>query len=129
MDVLLTIAVIAVALFVWICLFKVIPSALLSMFRYRLWRQRDELAAEIRAGEFEHRKQAEGVLARIECFIKLAAELSPLHIWLMRGSMVGVDVQEQERLDFSALAVDEHKVLERHLERLSSSLTDHVLFE
>lgn len=129
MDALLTIAVIAVALFVWVCLFKVIPSALLSMFRYRLWRQRDALAEEIRTGKFEHRKQAEGVLERIECFIRLAGELSPLHIWLMRVSMAGVNVPEPKRLDFSPLAPSERELLEKHLAKLSDALTDHVLFE
>ncbi|HEY8082849.1 MAG TPA: hypothetical protein VIE64_04745 [Solirubrobacterales bacterium] len=129
MDVLLTIAVTAVALFVWICLFKVIPSALLSMFRYRLWRQRDDLAAEIRRGTFEHRGAAEGVLERIECFIRLAPELSPLHIWLMRGSALGVDLPEPPQLDFDGLSPKERDLLAKHLEKLSDALTGHALFE
>ena len=128
MTVLATPALIAVALFVWACFFKVIPNCLLSLFRYKLWRQRDELAREIRRGEFEHRKSAEMVLEEIECFIEGAPQLSPLNIGLLYLSARGVVVVPEDRLILRKLPADERARLESTLDDFHRSVAMHVLF-
>lgn len=127
MSLLLTIAVIAVSLFAWVCLLKIVPDCLLSMFRYRLWRQRDALAAEIRSGVFDNDHAARQLLFRIECYIRLAPQLSPLHIWLMRISMMGVE--SEPWLDLSGLTDEEREFIEVRKRELERTLGNHVLFE
>jgi hypothetical protein len=128
MTVLATLALIAVALFVWACLFKVIPNCLLSLFRYKLWRQRDELAQDIRRGEFEHRKSAEMVLEEIECFIEGAPQLSPFNIGLLYLSARGVVVVPEDRLVLRNLPTDERARLESTLDAFHRTVAKHVLF-
>lgn len=130
MSLVLTIALVSVTLFSWVCLFKIIPDCLLSMFRYRLWRQRDELADEIREGAFDHDEAAREILHRIECYIRLAPQLSPLHIGLMRLSLIGVEIKDKSWIpDLSALSEAEQKVLLGRLEQLAETIGNHVLLE
>jgi hypothetical protein len=127
MTVLTTFALIAVAVFVWACLFKVIPNCLLSLFRYKLWRQRDQLAREIRCGEYEHRESAEMVLGEIECFIEGAAQLSPLNIGLLYLSARGIVVVPEDRLILQKLPADERARLESTLDDFHRAVAKHVL--
>lgn len=127
MTVLTTFALIAVAVFAWACLFKVIPNCLLSLFRYKLWRQRDQLAREIRCGEYEHRESAEMVLEEIECFIEGAAQLSPLNIGLLYLSARGVVVVPEDRLILQKLPADERARLESTLDDFHRTVAKHVL--
>lgn len=129
MTAIMTLAVIAVVFFVWACLFWILPSALMGMFRNRLWRQRDALMAEIRKGAFQNPEQARWVARHIECYIHLAPQLSPLHIGLMRLSMIGTDLEDPEEPDLNALLPAERGLLEKRLDRFSSTLVSHVLFE
>jgi hypothetical protein len=128
MTVLTTFALIAVALFVWACLFKIIPNCLLSLFRYKLWRQRDELALEIRRDEYEHRESAEMVLEEIECFIEGAPQLSPLNIALLYFCARGVVVVPEDRLILRKLPTDERARLESTLDNFHRAVAKHVLF-
>lgn len=127
MDLLLITGVVAVSLFAWLTLFKIIPDCLLSMFRYRLWRQRDELAAEIRNGGYRNDQPARQLLLRIECYIRIAPQLSPLHIALMRLSMMGVE--QEPWLDLRGVTGSELRKLELRLHDLARTLGNHVLFE
>lgn len=127
MTVLTTFALIAVALFVWACFFKIIPNCLLSLFRYKLWRQRDQLAREIRCGEYEHRESAEMVLVEIECFIEGAPQLSPLNIALLYLSARGVVVVPEDRLILRKLPADERARLEGKLDEFHRAVARHVL--
>lgn len=123
-------AVIGVVLLAWVCIFKIIPDCMLSMFRYRLWRQRDDLAQDIRDGVFQHKEPALEVLGHIECFIRLAPQLSPLHILLMRLSMAGIETERASwKPDYRGLLEAEHHNLDQRLNRLERTIANHVLLE
>lgn len=83
MAAILTVGLVGSALFAWFSLFWLVPSNLCAMFRYRLWRIRDELAEEIRSGSFDHDEEPERVVEAIECFIESAKDLTPMRIALM----------------------------------------------
>lgn len=130
MNTILTIAVLASILFAWICVFYILPSSLMSMFRYRLWEQRDELATEIRNGAFADPHPAECLLARIESFIRQAPHFSALNIGLMRVSAKPVDKASfVDDLHFDDLTTAEREILEKRLLEFYKTVTQHVLLE
>lgn len=86
MSALLTAYGVAVALFAWFMLVKVVPDCGTSHFRYRLWALRDELVDEIRAGEYEDEARAQRFVAMFEWAIEQAADLSVLNVILLHLS-------------------------------------------
>ena len=76
MDVLLTVDCVVLGLFAGFCLIRVIPVCNRSLFRFRLWRFRDAIADEIRAGDFHDRDRARELVGLIEEVIQRAADVS-----------------------------------------------------
>jgi hypothetical protein len=130
MNVLWTIGVVASLLFAWVCLFHIIPSCLMSMFRYRLWRQRDGLAGEIRNGKFANPEQAECLVDLIERFIRLAPQFSAFRIALARES-AAISREEPPATDFDLSGLDEseREIFESYREDFFKTVFDHVFFE
>ncbi len=73
MAALLTFDLVALALFAWFCLVKVVPDCNVSILRYRLWRVRDRLADQICLGVYENEAAATDVLHTIEACIANSA--------------------------------------------------------
>jgi hypothetical protein len=131
MNAILTIGVAASLLFAWVCIFHVIPNCLLSMFRYRLWRQRDELAAEIRNGSFDRVEAPEELVELMERFIQFAPEFSAVRVTLGRiiEGLSDVPAPREPLLDMSEMVPAEKENLERYLAKFNGSVGDHVLLE
>jgi hypothetical protein len=129
MSVLLTFVAILVALFAWFCLFKLIPDSLMAMFRHRLWRQRDGIAAEIRNGVYSDAAPAERIMRDIEGFIVLAPQLSPLHIGMMRASEIGISRPQGSRIGLADLRQEERESLEARMVKVSDLVADHAMLE
>jgi hypothetical protein len=130
MSVFLSFIAILVALFAWVCLFRLIPDSLMAMFRHRLWRQRDALAAEIRNGVYFNRAPAERIMRDIEGFIELAPQLSPMHIAMMRASEIGIAKPESGlRNALAELHPEERSSLEGRMKKVSDLVGNHVLLE
>lgn len=130
MNALLTLGIAASLLFAWFCLFHIIPSCLLSMFRYRLWRQRDELAAEIRNGSFEQTEAPEDLILLMERFIRFAPEFSAARVTLGRIVEGLSDLPAPEPLfDTTEMVPAEKEKLDAYMAEFNDSVGDHVLLE
>jgi len=129
MSIALAVLAFSAVLFAWFCLFKVIPDSLMAMFRFRLGKQRDELAVEIHNGAFSNREPAEQVVQDIDGFIELAPQISPLHIGLMRVSEVGIPEPEGEHIRLGELLPEERERLEARMRKIQQLLADHALLE
>lgn len=129
MNAIWTIGVVASLLFAWVCLFHVVPSNLTSMFRFRIWCQRDELSAAIRAGEFSDVDQAERLLALMESFVRLAPQFSAFRITLARFSALSIRAEQPKMFDISELPPEEQQRFRKRLEKFNDTVANHVLFE
>jgi hypothetical protein len=129
MYVFLILNVVGITLFAWFGLIKIIPSCNLSIFRYRLWRLRDELADEVLDGSFQDAAQPRNLLQFLEGVIELAPELGALKLVAMRWSCRHVRIPElfdPETLD--ALHPSDRAIIERRLNELQQIAVRHVLF-
>src|SRR4051812_30215362 len=86
MTALLTICLIAVTLLAWVSVFNIIPNCSTSRFRYRVWRIRDSLVDDLRAGTFTIREQPEHLVNLFETAIEEAGDVSALNAGLMHLS-------------------------------------------
>ncbi len=129
MTLLAGIALVGAMLFSWVCLFKIFPDSLLAMFRFRLWKERDELAREVRLGSYAESKPAEQVVGLIEDFIELAPQLSPLHIGLMRLSELGMREEHVGYIELKELLPDERSRLEARLRKVNDLVANHAMLE
>jgi hypothetical protein len=82
MNTIFTLNFMALAIFAWVSLVKIVPSCAASRYRYRLWRLRDGLADDIRGGGFESSNAARKIVSYIEVAIEDAADLTALHVLL-----------------------------------------------
>jgi hypothetical protein len=131
MNTLLMIGVVGSLFFAWVCIFHVIPNCLLSMFRYRLWRQRDELAADIRNGSFERTEAPEELVELMERFIQFAPEFSAARVTLGRivEGLSDVPAPREPLLDMTEMLPEEQEMLGRYMTKFNDSVGDHVLLE
>jgi hypothetical protein len=129
MSIFLSFIAILIALFAWACLFKLIPDSLMAMFRHRLWRERDALAAEVRSGVYSNAAPAEKIMRDTEGFVELAPQLSPLHLAMMRASEVGISKPEGARIGLADLHPEERERLEARMGKISNLVADHILLE
>lgn len=67
---------VALAIFVGVCVIKVVPATLVSLLRYRLWRIRDDLFDEIHNGGFMDTREPRLALEELERTIAVAPELT-----------------------------------------------------
>lgn len=119
-------ALVGLVVFAWYCAFKIIPTCLLSIFRYRLWRLRDEIVDEIRHGKYHGTKQPRALARDIECFIEGAPDISPLNIGLLFLSSWGVHPPADDLFDFSDADRRDQRRLSKHVNEFQRTLTRHV---
>jgi hypothetical protein len=86
-----TVAAIALALFAWASLFSIIPRCRTSLFRYKLWELRDQIADETRNGMFEDRARAKELVKEVERTIRWAPGMTPLSMSLARWAGKGME--------------------------------------
>ena len=125
MGTFLILDVVAITLFAWFGLIKLIPSCNLSMFRYRLWRLRDRLEDEVLDGAFKDASQPRALVRFIEGVIDLAPELGALKLLAMRWSCRHVEVPEL--LHVHELAPQDRAIVEQRLKELNGLTVRHVL--
>jgi hypothetical protein len=133
MGAVLTVLLIATALWAWFCILWLVPRNLRSLFRYRLWRLRDGLATEIRAENFDEVREPRHLLDSVECFIEMAEELTPLRISLLILSARPAYVFDKETEDTYALSLaglsrHDKDLLGRYVAEFNDAVTKHVFF-
>jgi hypothetical protein len=129
MNALWTLAVMASLLFAWICVVHIIPGSLMCMFRQRLWHQRDELAAEIRAGRFNDSEPAECLIDLMERYIRFAPEFSAFRVTIARTAARFGDVPPPEPFSIETLLPAERLIMGTYMANFNETVADHVLFE
>jgi hypothetical protein len=117
MEALLTLNVIGLSLLAWACIVWIVPSYATSHLRYRLWRLRDELVDDIRAGKFDDDEQPRELVAIVESVIERAAEFSALNVVLLRLS-VGRRFRPPHPLKLDKVSDRDRERLEQCLEGL-----------
>jgi hypothetical protein len=66
------------------CLFRVIPAANRSLYRYDLWRMRDELVDALRAGALPRKHEAvRHLVVALDAAIRLSSRLSLLRMFVL----------------------------------------------
>jgi hypothetical protein len=86
MSALFIINLLALAVLAGISLFVIVPSCALSWRRRRLWRLRDSLISEIRAGAFTDDEEPQRLVVRMEKYIECTDTMGALHTWLFHVS-------------------------------------------
>jgi hypothetical protein len=125
---LLTLILIALALFSWASITKIVPSYATSRYRYRLWRLRDDLSDDIRRGKFDQEDGPRKVLAFIDLAIEDAEDLSALNMILFAWTVVaGQDIPD-EPLELGELSPHDDRLLMERLEAVDSALLAKTLF-
>jgi hypothetical protein len=118
--------IVAIALFAWFCLVKVIPSCNVSLYRYRLWRLRDGLADEVRQGAFQDAAPARAVIAFIESLIVLAPQLGAVKLGVMLWSCRHVpDAPDPFKLE--SLAPRDRQMVQTRLDTVGGLTARHLL--
>lgn len=121
MTTLLSLNLVAVAIFAWFSIFKVVPSYATSRCRYRLWQLRDELADSIRNGEFETPDAARRIVSVVELAIEDAEDLSALNVrlfyWVSRDERLSNDP-----FHLTALSTGDARSLRKALSEFESAL-------
>lgn len=129
MGAVLTVALVASVLWAWFCVFWLVPRNLRGMFRYRLWRLRDELADDIRSEEFERTDEPRRVLRAVECFIASADVLTPFRVgmilalaWPKRRMLEDGD----QPLSLRGLSPDDKKRLGAYIKRFNTTVSHQI---
>ncbi len=126
MDTVLWLNIVALALFAWACVFRLVPGYALSHHRYELWRLRDELADDIRRGAFSDQRQPRQILRLVERSIESLDDISTLNMLLFRVSLRGVR-NWSPPWDLAAADPADRAQLERQVECLENTLVKHAL--
>jgi hypothetical protein len=114
------------ALFAWYCVVKVVPDCNVSIYRYRLWRVRDRLADQVRAGLYENESAPLELLHEIERFIANAHELGIVKLVLAKWAARGYDEEDLCVLDRTDLSPDDHHRLRLMFEEVNRITARHI---
>jgi hypothetical protein len=126
MNALLTINLILLFLAAWFSLTKVVPSCATSRYRYRLWRQRDTLADEIRHSKFHNSEAAQKVLTLIDIAIEDAEDLSAFN-FILFGWVFRKEEIPKDPLALGDLTDFDHECLSQYLQEVQSALLSKTL--
>jgi hypothetical protein len=107
--------------------FYVIPSCARSIFRYRLWRLRDDLVDDLRGGTFEDVEQPRRLVREVETAIRAARDLTVFRVVLFTMLARGHEPPEREEVDLSVLSKPDRERLGRYMKTFHWLLTRHVL--
>jgi hypothetical protein len=119
--------VVGITLFAWFCVVRIIPSCNVSMYRYRLWRLRDQVADDVREGVFQDATQPQRLVRFIEGIIVLAPELGAVKLAIMRWSCRHVP-DAKYPFDLQALRPQDRKIMEARLNELGTLTARRILF-
>ncbi|HET8814110.1 MAG TPA: hypothetical protein VFM51_04065 [Solirubrobacterales bacterium] len=122
MTALLTLTLVALALFAWVSITKIVPSYATSRYRYRLWRLRDDLSDDIRHGKFDQEEGPRKVLALIDLAIEDADDLSALNMILFAWTVVGTKDIPEDPLELGELSPHDDRMLAERLQAVHSAL-------
>lgn len=128
MTALLTLILVALALFSWVSITKIVPSYATSRYRYRLWRLRDDLSDDIRRGRFDQEDGPRKVLALIDLAIEDAEDLSALNMILFAWTVVAGQEIPDDPLELGELSPQDDRLLMERLEAVDSALLAKTLF-
>jgi hypothetical protein len=126
MNALLTVSVVAIALFAWASVVRIVPFCAVSLFRYRLWRIRDQLVDEVRHGKFDDIEQPKILVSLVEATIAGAKDLTALNMLLLRLAAPR-DVSPPHPLNLDDLNPSDRELVEGHLHRLLREMAIHTL--
>jgi hypothetical protein len=126
MNALLTVSVVAIALFAWASVVRIVPFCAVSVFRYRLWRLRDQLVDEIRHGKFDDIEQPKVLVSLIEATIAGAKDLTALNLLLVRLAAPR-GVSPPQLLNLDDLNPRDRELVEGHLHGLLRAMAIHTL--
>jgi hypothetical protein len=94
-----------------VILLVVIPRAIVSIYRYELWRIRDELFDQIYADEYHNEHQAELFLGQVEASIRVFPQLSLFNLVVLAALTHGMK-PPVEPFDLSKMdASDREKIM------------------
>lgn len=122
MTALLTLLLVALALFAWVSITKIVPSYATSRYRYQLWRLRDGLSDDIRHGKFDQEDAPRKVLALIDLAIDDADDLSALNMILFAWTVVGDKEIPRDPLQLGELSQHDERLLDQRLQAVHSAL-------
>lgn len=125
MQAFLTVIAVALAIFAWVCIVKIIPDCARSLFRYRLWRLRDELVDEIRAGTFENDEMPKVLAAVVEGTITVAPEATLAR--MLMAAWTCRSMQVPELFDFESLGRGDRRLLEKRFSEYRQIAVRHIL--
>jgi hypothetical protein len=99
----------------------------MSKFRHRLWKQRDELHDEIRAGLYRDPSQARKLEREIEAAIECAPEFSVLRAFVLRTTYRSVRRPAFSPACTSGLNASDRMLLEPRIKAFHRAITVHAL--
>jgi hypothetical protein len=100
----------ALGLIMAVSLLVLIPEALVSLFRYELWRVRDELFDAIHAGAFSDTEQPLKLLRRVEMTIEVFSELTFLKLVAV-AVISRNEPPDDGHLDLQAMTKRDHSLI------------------
>lgn len=126
-DVLTALAITAFCVASWLGLFLLVPRWLTSMFRYDLWRLRDDLVDALRDGRLSRSEAAVGVLHSMETAIRHARHFTFANVLGLQGiaALSGV-APTSSTPSYAELDQDERQLLHSFERRLVDALVRHV---
>jgi hypothetical protein len=131
MSIFLTGYVITLSLLAWGAIFYVVPSVARSIFRYRLWRLRDEIVDSLADDRFEDRVQPERLMHDVEKTIRYAKEFSLWRLlllrWLTKGRALPPEAQ-REMFDLKRAPIVDQELLATYELEYHASIARHVFF-
>lgn len=112
----------------WFALTKVIPSCSVSLFRYRLWRIRDDLVDAIGQGAFTDDAAPKKLVADIEVFIRAAPDVNIITAGLHRWIGWGMDLSpDGDPFDFERAPKADRALLQKYADRFQGAFAKQVL--
>jgi hypothetical protein len=126
MNALLTIVIVALALFAWACVFTVVPGCALSRSRYRLWRLRDRLVDAILDDTFEDPVEPQRFLLFVERSITCLPEMSALDLALFMFSSRGIVLTSVLPWDLDRMKASDRAALEPMVWEVKLTVLKHL---
>jgi hypothetical protein len=97
------------------------------MYRYRLWRLRDQVADDVREGVFQDATQPQRLVQFIEGIIVLAPELGAVKLAVMRWSCRHVPDAEYP-FDLQGLQPQDREIMQARINELGALTARRILF-
>src|SRR6058998_2447683 len=113
MSVVLFFALVGLAIYVGVCVMKIVPATLTSLMRYRLWHIRDDLYDEIQQNKFVDKDEPLRALKEVERIIESAPGLSAANVLVVALLARGHKPEHARPADASRACPEDRAKLER----------------